>query len=215
MKLFVWDLHGTLEQGNDKAVIAISNQVLEQFGHKKRFSPRDAERLYGLKWYEYFEDLLPELTHDQHLALQIACFEASERSTDLIAKYMQPSPYALEVLQTIKSKHHQILISNTVPATIPRFVKALGMQDYFDHTNAFAANAHAKGAERTKLDILTEYLQNKAYDRVIVIGDSAGDVAFGRAAEGTMYLYTHQGWKPRATGGDYEINDLRLVLQEM
>jgi len=59
MKLFIWDLHGTLEQGNERAAIDMSNQILERFGYRERFSDEDVFKLYGLKWFQYFEYLLP------------------------------------------------------------------------------------------------------------------------------------------------------------
>ena len=45
MKLFVWGLHGTLEQGNEDAAIEVSNLALEQHGYKQRFKPEDSRTL--------------------------------------------------------------------------------------------------------------------------------------------------------------------------
>lgn len=57
--LVVWDFHGTLERGNEYAVLETSNDVLEQWGYSERFTEEDAIRLYGLKWQAYFADIPP------------------------------------------------------------------------------------------------------------------------------------------------------------
>lgn len=54
MKLFVWDFHGVLEQGNEDAVLVISNQILHNFGYTEQFTPAQNRQLYGRKWYEYY-----------------------------------------------------------------------------------------------------------------------------------------------------------------
>ena len=59
MKLFVWDFHGTLEKGNELAVLEISNLILKKHDYKERFLESQCRELYGEKWFEYFEYLLP------------------------------------------------------------------------------------------------------------------------------------------------------------
>jgi phosphoglycolate phosphatase-like HAD superfamily hydrolase len=218
MKLFVWDLHGTLEQGNEKAVIELSNMALQQLGYRERFLPEDARTLYGLKWYQYFEHLLPDEPHEQHLALQEASFAISEANHELIMQYMRPSAHALEVLQAITDAgHRQILISNTVPATVPRFIRALGMEQHFTPANSFAVNAHSKYAMATKESALQAYLGRvqKPFAQLIVIGDSATDLALAEAVGATSFLYAHPGYAFRTEGGTQRINDLRAVLQAL
>ena len=92
MKLFVWDLHGTLEQGNERAVIEMSNKILEAFGYSQRFNEDHIFELYGLKWHQYFEHLLPCEPADRHFELQAACFEFSNSpdGATMVLQYMQP-----------------------------------------------------------------------------------------------------------------------------
>ena len=216
MKLFVWDLHGTLEKGNEDAVIELSNMALEQLGHAERLTTEDSQRLYGLKWYEYFAQLLPDESHERHVELQALSFELSDKNVDLIARYMRPSTHAHEVLERLQESHHkQILISNTIPTTVPLFVGALNMERFFTVENAFSVNAHAKEALRCKEDALDEYLVGKKFDEIIVIGDSATDLRLAEHAGATSYLYAHPGYKFRADGGDHRIHDLREVLKSL
>jgi len=217
MKLFVWDLHGTLEQGNEHAVMEMSNQVLASFGYNQQFNSRHAAQLYGLKWYQYFEFLLPAEPAEKHIALQAACFALSNSSegTAIIAKHMQPSRNAVMVLDAIRQKHEQVLISNTVPESLPKFIDALGMRRFFAPANALAVNQHAREAKRTKHDALTGYTKHRQYDEIIVVGDSESDMRLAQAAGAKAYLYAHAGSTFRSNLGDHKINDLKEVLQEL
>lgn len=216
MKLFVWDLHGTLEQGNEEAVIELSNMALAQFGYRQRFRLQDSRGLYGLKWFEYFERLLPDEPHERHIELQVASFALSDANPEIIARYMRSATYAHDVLATIAdSPHEQILISNTIPTAVPLFLGALGMEQFFGPANAFSTNAHARDAQRSKEDALADYLTDRRFDKVIVVGDSETDLRLAKAHQATAYLYAHPGYDFRAEGGDYRINDLREVLREI
>ncbi|HSX31097.1 MAG TPA: HAD hydrolase-like protein [Candidatus Saccharimonadales bacterium] len=215
-KLFVWDLHGTLEQGNEDAVIELSNMALAELGYKERFLPQDSRNLYGLKWFEYFEHLLPNEPPSQHLELQATSFALSDANPQLIARYMRPAAHAHTVLQDLaNSPHQQILISNTIHTAVPLFLKALAMEQFFGSGHAFSVNAHAREALRTKEDALTEFLNGKTFDQLVVIGDSATDLRLATARGATAYLYAHPGYEFRADGGDHRIHDLRRVLQEV
>src|SRR6266566_2481941 len=129
MKLFVWDFHGVLEKGNDRAAVVVSNIVLGEFGYQERFSQSDGERLYGRKWYQYFEDLLPHEPHDRHMQLQEASFTYDAAHPAVVAGAIEANDHAWQVVAAIHRKHKQIVISNTKPEAILRFVRAVGLQD--------------------------------------------------------------------------------------
>lgn len=217
MKLFVWDLHGTLEQGNEDAVLELSNQILEKFGYSERFDEVTNKSLYGLKWYQYFEHLLPDASHEEHIALQEASFDLSNSSEGvaIIAKYIRPSRNAKKVLAKIAEVHEQIVISNTVPESLPMFIKALGLERYFGGPRAIAVNQHARDAKRTKVDALREFLDGQTFDEVIVIGDSGGDMELADATNGKGYLYAHDGLEFRSDKGHHKINNLADILVEV
>lgn len=152
MKLFVWDFHGVLEKNNDLAVLDISNSVLAQEGYEERFSLEDNAAYYGLKWYEYFERLLPGLSNAEHMALQSACFTYAEGNLDVLAKHIRPSDHAIEVLKLIHGAgHDQILLSNTRPHDLLWFVKTVGLQNYLPDSKVFGVNAHEKHGKKKTL----------------------------------------------------------------
>jgi phosphoglycolate phosphatase-like HAD superfamily hydrolase len=139
MKLFVWDFHGVLEKDNNLAVLEITNKVLQHAGYDQRINKEDNEKFYGLKWYQYFERLLPELTHQEHMDLQAACFTFSEKNLNILAQYIKPNDHAKYVLKAIfTAGHDQILLSNTRPHDLLWFVNTVGLTKFFPETKNMA-----------------------------------------------------------------------------
>lgn len=215
MKLFVWDFHGVLEKDNDLAVLDISNQVLEQAGYSERFSKEENRAFYGLKWFQYFERLLPHLTNEQHLALQTACFEFAEKNLHILAKHIKPNDHALSVLKAIyDAGHDQIILSNTRPHDLLWFVNTVGIKEYFPEEKVIGVNAHQKHG--VKKDALKHYLKGREFEGIIIIGDSKDDIELREVAGGTTYYYNHPHvGHEKSIPADHTIKDLRDVLHEL
>jgi len=216
MKLFVWDLHGTLEKGNERAVIDISNSVLERFDYAERFSYADNQHLYGRKWYEYFDWLFADSDHDRDLELQEACFKLSETSPEMQCRWVRPTQYAPDVLSRIMSVHRQILISNTRAETLKVFIDVLGYSEFFSSANAFAVDGHAERPVGSKEEVLADFLRGACnFEDIIVVGDSPSDMRLKDVAGGVTYLYAHPDFEFRKCVADHQIRDLRLVLERL
>lgn len=219
MKLFVWDFHGTLEKGNEFAATEISNIVLQQLEFSQKFRKEDATRLYGRKWYEYFEYLLPSESHETHVLLQQTCFELPKAEA-IVAKHMQPNDHVQEVLGKIHdSGHAQIVVSNTSLKALPIFLKLAGITEFFDGT-AFAVTAHSREVKRSKVDVVQEYLSElKTTPEIISIGDSVTDMDLAEYFNGKGYWYRHPGQATPEILQTHKnltaINDLREVLVEL
>ena len=219
MKLFVWDFHGVLEKDNDKAVLAISNQTLREFGYKEKLTEKECRKLSGLKWFQYFEYLLPAISHKSHIQLQERCFEISNQKPEIVAKYIQVNDYAEFVLETIKGKHQLALISNTKPASLQMYLKVTNLKKYFSESYTIAVDAHKKEICKTKKDFLTNILSQSKddFEKVVIVGDSPSDMQLTKdiSIPTITYLYSHPGRKFRECESDYKINDLREVLKEV
>jgi phosphoglycolate phosphatase-like HAD superfamily hydrolase len=220
MKLFVWDLHGVLEIGNHRAAVDISNKILSRFGRPERFTYEDGILLYGRKWYEYFEWLLPDTAHDYHLSLQDACFRFSEFDLAIQRHWLKPTTNAWEVLSAIGEKHHQILIANTRSGNLELFLKTLQLEKFFPSPNvALAVDGHTQDAHRTKNDVLSDYLEtgssDREYEEIVIIGDSPSDMRLRDVAGGVTYLYAHPEFSFRDCAADFKIRDLRAVLDHV
>jgi phosphoglycolate phosphatase-like HAD superfamily hydrolase len=219
MKLFVWDFHGVLERGNDGAVLEITNTVLEQHGYERRMTMEESFSLSGKRWHEYFTHLLPEAEHEIHFELQLKCFEISQKYPEITSKHIRLADHADYVLNQIDlSSHCQILISNSAPRALDKFVEFVNIGKYFPPAHRFGADTHTK-KQLTKIDCLNEFLQDKEpFESIVSIGDSPGDMALihqESIAQGIGYLYSHPEKQHREAKSHYKIQDLRAVLQEL
>lgn len=210
-RLIVWDLHGTLEQGNEVAVVKLSNEVLAYRGFRERFSESDAIRLYGLKWFEYFKFLLPN--EEQHLwvALQDECFHLSELEFEIQRSCMSPTPWSHEVLAHLEKNSEQVLISNTRPRNLRLFKERLGLDRFFPEGRYFAVDGHSDH-RATKLEVLEEYMEDRSFERIVVVGDSASDMALGAAVGAYRVLFRHPYFRKKQIDADLHISDLRDLM---
>ena len=216
MKLFVWDLHGVLEQGNDNAALEVTNYILGKFGFTNELRFEDAKLLSGKKWFEYFEYLLPNENTKMHFDLQKACFEYSNDNFDITKKHITKNEYALDVLEQIhSSKHTQILISNTQQKSLEQYLDTLNIKRFFRKKAFYGVDAHTT-PHITKKYYLNTYLQNKKFDELISIGDSPHDMALASLhPKGKSYLYSYPERPHRKAESTYKITDLRDVLKEL
>lgn len=219
MKLFVWDFHGVLEKGNETAVLEITNLALKFHGYSRRMTQVENEFLAGYQWHEYFAFLLPEIEEDEYFLLQSTCIEISHSQPEIISSHIHLNDHADSVLKSIhESQNCQILISNTLPQTLDKFIRLVGVDKYFPPSHCFGVNMGSQ-KKLTKLDYLDQFLKDRdeAYEAIVSIGDSPGDMTLIEQIEkgkGVGYLYSHPGKEHRYANG-IKINDLRVVLQEI
>lgn len=215
MKLFVWDYHGVIEQGNEISVWNVTNHILDSFGYDERLLEDDVIRLYGKKWYEYFEHILPNESHERHLELQQAGCDYTQKNLTHIAKFIKPTPYVNDVIESIAKKHDQILISNTDPESLILFMKMVNIQNNFKPGTVFSSNGNTIDSKNSKSYALKKYLENKTFEDIIIIGDSPSDMTLKEVSGGKTYLYTHPWMKHKECISDYKISDLRELLKEI
>jgi len=213
MKLFIWDFHGTLEKGTERAVHEITNRVLEEQGYDERIDEDMLHRLYGRKWYEYFAYLLPYESEETHISLQEHCIGLDTKHPEIIWNIVKPNDHAAAVLTKIGCGHDQILLSNTRHANLGEFLKATKLGSFFPEGKYFGVDAHHPDMRRSKYDVANEYLIEKEFERIVVIGDSPQDMI--SLPNVVKYLYAHPGKAFKECDADYRIRDLREVLREI
>jgi len=211
MKLFIWDFHGTLEQGNEFAVLEISNTILKNSGYTTPFTRDECIMLYGRRWWEYFEFKLPAESHEKHLELQSMCIEFQRNNKHVVLKNIQLANDALKVLTAIDKIHDQILVSNSDPVSLGFFLNTVGIESFFPDGKRFAVNFHQCGI--TKAQVCEKYIIHKSYDQVYCIGDSESDMQLGESIGATNVLYTHPHLIPKDAHAHYKINNLVEILK--
>ena len=214
MKLFVWDFHGTLEKGNENAVVEITNRVLEQNGFTERITLADVQRFYGRPWREYFIGILKNISPEQADDLQAQAVQYQRDNGDIVPKHVTANDHAAEVLAAIAAKHEQILISNLLLRDLEMFLDTVRLKKFFEPDRYFATFRSLLSFD-TKQWVLQRYIERsgKQYEKIITIGDSPKDLI--PVPNAVSYLYCHPGQTPREANSDYRIEDLREVLKEI
>ena len=214
VKLFVWDFHGVLEKGNEKTVLEVSNEALEFFGYKERFTEKDVDKLYGKGWKEYFEYLLPNLSDKDTLKLYNKCHEIANNNLKRIKNNVQPTDNAHFVLKSIEeSGHSQIVISRTSEDGLNFFLDSIEIFNHFP--KGFSFGVENNNFKFIKPEVLRKFLKGKNFDDIVIIGDSPTDIELKSVAGGTTYLYAHPGREFKKCEADYYIRDLRDILKEI
>jgi len=209
--LYVFDFHGTLSKGNENAVVESTNLSLEKHRRRERLTVEDAKRLQGRPWADYFRELCPDASDEQ-----IASMVEYARTFDsyVIPKYVKPMDNVSEVLTEIKGRGHAaIVISNTTPEVLDIYLKCVGIESLVDDKLGIARQDEKSG----KLDVtyykakkLREYLKNKKFGRIVLVGDTEDDINAGKLI-GAITLYFNPNGKKYDTA-DQSISDLRQLL---
>jgi phosphoglycolate phosphatase-like HAD superfamily hydrolase len=148
-------------------------------------------------------------------SLQEDCFLLSEKEVEIQASYMYPTPESHDVLKAISAaRHDQILISNTRPKTLRVFMDKLGLDQFFHVGKHFAVDGHTDH-NATKTAVLKEYLSERYFDEVVVIGDSRTDMILGSETGAYRILYNHPYLKSKEIEADACTSDLRDVLTKI
>ena len=213
-KLFVWDFHGVLEKGTERAGVIMCNNTLAAHGHEGRFTLSEFRDAYGLKLDQIFARKLPHASKDNLNNLQRSFFDTEANGGwEIISKHIKQNDNVLDVLTAIKRNGHtQIVISNTTYESLQRFIHAVGI---FTEGYCFAAGTHQADAAITKTTILSEYLKGKEFETTVIVGDSRGDMEMKQVGNATTYLYRHSHRSFDGIEADYKIRDLRKVLVEI
>lgn len=214
-KLFVWDFHGTLEKGNERAVLEYVNMVLVQRGEAKRISYEECKALYGKKLWEFFQSLFPDRSKQECMELQQDFLVAEHQHPEILMSYIRPNDGMMDVLDAISnSTHEQLLLSNTEISMLLPFIQSVGIEKYFPDGRRFATNAH-EGQQTTKRNLLDDFVVGRSFDHIVAVGDSPHDLSLAEGLDATTYLYAHPGWDFRDYDATYCIRDLREILREI
>jgi len=213
--LYVFDFHGVLEKGNEKAVTIVSNLALKQKGYEFQIAHEEIIKRYGYKWHDIFLETVPGLSSKEAYSLYEECLKIDQLYPSIIYDNMEQNDNAKYVIEKIITNNDDmILISNTSPNSLKMFIKAAELSDYFNDSNSFAVHQHKEGAMLTKEKVLKEYLNGKEYGKIIIIGDSPGDIELKKVSPGNSiaFLYTHPGLNYRECEADYRIRDLAEIF---
>lgn len=161
--LFAWDFHGVLEKDNIYAVQELCNLILDKFNTGKQISIEETIQWYGLSWFDYLKLAFPEGNRKlwKEMANNILLLQRS--TWDIVYKHLKPREFAIDVLRTIKDKgHHNILISNSRPKDILKFIDIINATEYFHEIIGVATNEGSQleqGVHSIKGTVLLDFIK--------------------------------------------------------
>jgi phosphoglycolate phosphatase-like HAD superfamily hydrolase len=204
--LFIWDFHGVLEKDNELAVLEVTNRVLEEFGHDVRATLADINRMYGLRWGDYYRRLVPVIGDSE---VEEMVLRSRELGRPAASRHAKPQDHAVAVLKEIREKgHRNVVISNTAQGDLEFFMDLVGVLCYIDE-----AHGTGWGLEIGKAEVIKRYASGGDYRKIVVIGDTERDIDAGLSADALTYLFRPRGHDV-GTNAHKTINDLREVLTE-
>jgi len=221
MKLFVWDLHGTLERGTEQACLHISNEILKRNDYPVQFTQEEINLVFGRKWRDIFQTKIPNLKKSIYNELERQAYQqANESFEQQVGKYTKRNDHVEDLLSRIEAAgHEQILISNATTENVDLFIHTLELEIFFPPHKRYAVTN--SNEENPKLHVLKNHIDNskRIFTEIITIGDREGDIELVHVYGGVSYLYAHPGMPFKECRGDiipdYRINDLRKVLKEI
>jgi phosphoglycolate phosphatase-like HAD superfamily hydrolase len=219
--LFAWDFHGVLEKDNEKAVQELCNLVFDELKIDRRITLQEAMDWYGLSWFDYFKLAVPGGDEELWKTMVNKVHSFHERGWEIIQKYVKPKDYAKEVLNRIKSEnHHNIIISNSSQESINRFVNAVDLKSHMDEIIGIDSHDFSKiniALHDIKSQILAEFIKDKNYKKIVVIGDRETDIRAGKSVGAITYFFHNQHFNKdiHNIDADFTITDLREVLKEL
>lgn len=211
--LFVWDFHGVLEKDNVYAVKEVCDRVFKKFEIKKCVTIDKIKSLYGLKWANFYKNIL--LNTDDKTILEMVNYSI-EIGVNAAKKHIKPMDGAKHVLKKIKEKNHEnIIISNTKPEPLNSFVDFVGISELIDKCIGADAHDPKTKSPKTKSKILRDYLEKNEFKKIIVIGDTEDDIKAGLDNNATTYLFSTDKKRTSITKAHNIISDLREILKEI
>ena len=205
--LFVWDFHGVLEKNNQLAVLELTNRILEEFGHDVRATLADINRMYGLRWGDYYRRLVPGIGDGE---VEEMVLRSRELGRLAASRHAKPQDHAVAVLKEIREKgHRNMVVSNTAQDDLEFFMDLVGVSCYIDESHGIGW-----GRETGKAEVIGRYASRGDYRKIVVIGDTERDIDAGLSADALTYLFRPRGYDV-GTNAHNTITDLREVLIEL
>lgn len=195
MKVFCWDLNGTLEEGSEIALTEAINESLAKRGIKRMVSTEDVFRFFGGD----ADKLAREVS-----SVTIPREELEELTFTKAEKYVKPTEGAEEALSEVRRRGDMnVVVSGSGARMVKRYLEVTRLMPYVNGYigidtfqimySKMGIAAEIRGVYVEKTKALLQFADHSYVDRVVMVGDSTIDM---RVACATNTLL-HQDGKRR------------------
>jgi len=209
--LLVSDLHGTLIDCNEAAVVEATNYALEKHGRKERVDIEYCKMKQGEPWANYFRLKCPDASKAE---IRRMVEDAKEFGLKIYPNYVKPMAHTLEVLSEIKRRGDTIVtISSTTYNAFDGYLEFIGIKEFVDHKIGITKEQEGNDnfdVVGYKSEKLKEFLNGKMFEKKAMVGDSELDARVGKRVGLTTFFFNREGRKLEKA--DKNITDLRDLL---
>src|SRR3972149_8153024 len=205
-KLFVWDFHGTLEEGVEVGFFEILKKIAKKNKADRKITLRQVREKYGITVADYLRYFFPKANTSQIKKMMEEV--AKIQNQNHLKKYVRAAPQAIEVLSKIKKAGYEnIVVSNSHPKHIKFLIAIVGMKNLV--SRVFAVDRHYSYKkqdpikEKVKIFKMIIKQKNLKDKQLITIGDKASDVNAGILAQATTYQYLRKEFPVDETEADH------------
>ncbi|NQV12093.1 HAD hydrolase-like protein [Candidatus Uhrbacteria bacterium] len=215
--LYAWDFHGTLERGTEFVLAAICNILCAEYGVDVKVDGKFIVDHPSFHWRALFDELADgALSEDQLQEMSTRAY--SDEFFHLNSVHSEPQPGAIDVLQgVVDNGDSNIVVSNSRPELIARYVSVVGLSDYFDAILGIESLdpgiAQKYDVTERKAAEIKEHLASHPgeFDRVVMIGDSHRDIEAGQQVGAITFMFGPLDTDRAGCEPDFWIDDLTKI----
>ncbi|MCD6590630.1 MAG: HAD family hydrolase [Candidatus Aenigmarchaeota archaeon] len=204
----VFDLDGTLVNSIDGIMVAI-NKTFSTIGLGPYEWEKDIERFFGKPFEIWAETLLKE--GDKYSEENVKKMKElmHENYSSIGVDYVKLNPGVKEALEVLKDNGVKIaLATNTVSGPPQKFLKHLGVYEYFDKICTVSDVEKGKPEPDEMICIIKSLNINP--DEILVVGDSETDVEFAKNS-GCKICILDAKWNKNITS-DYRVKNMKELV---
>lgn len=206
VEAILFDLDGTMWDSTQGVLKTWNEVVTKHPGCRSNLiTSKELGGCFGLPMTEIAKKLFPAMTADMQQQLITECCELENAYLSEHGGILYPQ---LErILKELKSSYKLFVVSNCQQGYIESFIKAHGLENYFDDIECWGNNFLPKG-ENNKL-----IMKRNNVTRAVYVGDTSGDEESARVA-GIPFIWAAYGFG-RAVSPDYVLTEFSQLPKLM
>ena len=173
MKLYVFDFHGTLEDGHVGAFYETLKYASSQVGLEFKLGKDFLESNRGHYFDYYFRHAFPNARNNEFLISKLVRI-AEAVGLEFAYSCIKPKEYAKFLLTELKNFGDVVVVSNSKQEVLEEFLKITKLNDVVNEAYGVKGNTNEDFVVKKSRKISKLYKRNN-YKELVLVGDSEED----------------------------------------